>query len=291
MAVWGIYQTNAARPKNKLNLKGGNCNSDLPSPRRHQKVKTMPFVGLQIHVVIAIFCAIHAVRSRQQMYWLFILFAFPLLGSLVYIFAVYLPRSRFERSAMKAVSAAVKIMDPKREVREARLAFEEAPTAQNQMDLAGALLEVGEAEAAAQHYEACLKGPFAADPEIRFGAGRACVECERYADALRYLEPLCEELPDFRSEAVALLLARALAATSRAPEVSQAFESAVARFDTYEAKAEYAIWAYAQGDTATSERLHADLEKIAKRWNPMSRALNGPVVRRLETARSVRQCF
>lgn len=247
----------------------------------------MPFAGLGLHVVIAILCAIHAVRTRQQMYWLFILFAFPLLGSLVYFFAIYLPNSRLERGAMKAVASAVKAIDPTREVREARAALEDAPTAQNQMRLASALLEVGEAEAAAQQYEACLKGPFASDVEIRYGAARAFVGCQRYADALRYLEPLRQERPDFRPEAVSLLVARALAGTSRSAEARQEFMSAVSRFGTYEAKAEYAIWSYAVGDRSTAESLSAELDKIASRWNALTRELNEPVVRRLSAARAL----
>src|SRR5262245_26655418 len=166
----------------------------------------MPLIGL--HVIIAALFAIHAVRSRQQMYWLFILFAFPLLGSFVYFFAVYLPNSRLERGAMRAVSAAVKAIDPQREVREARLAYEDTPTAQNQMRLAAALLEVGDAPAAAAQYESCLRGPFAQDPEIRLGAGRALVECQRYADALVHLEALRKERPDYRPERTSLLIAR-----------------------------------------------------------------------------------
>lgn len=65
----------------------------------------MPFAGLGLHVVFALLCAVHVVRTRQNTYWLFVLFAFPLLGSLVYFFAVYLPNSRLQRGAMKAVSA------------------------------------------------------------------------------------------------------------------------------------------------------------------------------------------
>lgn len=247
----------------------------------------MPFAGLGLHVVIAILCAIHAVRTRQQMYWLFILFAFPLLGSLVYFFAIYLPNSRLERGAMKAVASAVKAIDPTREVREARAALEDAPTAQNQMRLASALLEVGDAEAAAQQYEACLKGPFASDVEIRFGAARAFVECQRYADALRYLEPLRQERPEFRPEAVALLIARSLAGTSRSAEARQEFSSAVSKFGTFEAKAEYAIWSYAVGDFANAQSLSAELDKIATRWNALTRELNEPVVRRLSAARAL----
>jgi hypothetical protein len=247
----------------------------------------MPFAGFGLHFLLAIFCAIHAVRSRQNLYWLLILFGAPLLGSVVYFFAVYLPNSRLQRNALKAVSAAAKAIDPQREVREARAAFEDTPTAANQMRLAAALLEVGDAKAAAGEYETCLQGPFASDPEIRFGAGRAFVECQRYADALRYLEPLRQEHPDHRPEPVALLIARALAGSARTAEARREFEAAVARFGTYEAKAEYAIWAYSIGDRSTAERLQTELDKISQRWNTLTRELNEVVQHRLQAARDV----
>jgi hypothetical protein len=247
----------------------------------------MPFAGLGLHVVIALICAIHVVRTRQQMYWLFILFAFPLLGSLVYFFAVYLPNSRLERGAMRAVSAAAKAIDPTREVREARAAFEDTPTAQNQMRLAAALLDIGSASEAAVQYEACLKGPFASDLEIRFGAARAFTECQRYPVALDYLERIRAERADFRPEAVSLLIARCLAGTSRAQQARAEFESAVARFNTYESKAEFAIWALATGDTATAERVDAELQKISARWNSLTRDLNEHVTRRYRAAKNL----
>jgi hypothetical protein len=73
----------------------------------------MPFLGIGLHVLVAIFFAVHAIRSRQQMYWLMILFMFPLLGSIVYIVAIYLPSTRIERTAKRAVTAAAKAIDPK----------------------------------------------------------------------------------------------------------------------------------------------------------------------------------
>jgi hypothetical protein len=158
----------------------------------------MPLAGLGLHFLLAILCAVHAVRSRQQTYWLFILFSFPLLGSIVYFFAVYLPNSRLERGAMKAVAAAARAMDPGREVRDARAAFDDAPTAQNQMRLAAALLDCGSANEAAAQYEACMKGPFSADPDLRWGAARAYAECQRYAEALEHLQSLRAERLDFR---------------------------------------------------------------------------------------------
>ena len=96
----------------------------------------MPFAGLGLHILVALFFAVHAVRSGQQMYWLIILFSFPLLGSLVYFLAIYLPDSRLQHGARKVVASAAKALDPTRELREARAAFDYTPTAQNQMRLA-----------------------------------------------------------------------------------------------------------------------------------------------------------
>lgn len=247
----------------------------------------MPFAGLGLHILLALFCAVHVVRSGQQLYWLVILFMFPLLGSLVYFFVIYLPNSRLERSAFKAVAAAAKVMDPNREVREARAALDDTPTAQNQMRLAAALLEVGQAQESATLYESCLKGPFASDLEMRFGAARAFTECQRYPQALVHLEALRRERADFRAEAVSLLTARCLAGTSQPEQARAEFESAVSRFGTFEARAEYAIWALAMGDSATADRLLPEIDKIASRWNTLARDLNAPVMRKLKAAREL----
>ena len=249
----------------------------------------MPYAGLGLHLIVAVICAIHAVRTGQPMYWLIILFMFPLLGSIVYIFAIYLPSSRLERNARRAVSVAAKAIDPNREVREARAAMEEAPTAQNQMRLAAALLETGEADEAAKLYEGALQGPFASDLEIRFGAARAFVECGRYADALAQIEAIRAAKKEFRVEAVSLLHGRALAGLGRNDEAGEVFKAAVATFGTFEARAEQVIWLLGVGDNATAEPLLAELDKITSRWNSTNRELNAKVLKRLAAARAARQ--
>lgn len=244
----------------------------------------MPIAGLGLHILVAIFFAVHALRSGQNMYWLIILFSFPLLGSIVYFVVIFLPSSRLERGAKSVVRAAVKALDPSRELRDARDAFEYTPTAQNQMRLAAALLEAGQAEEAAANYEACLKGPFAADLEIRFGAARAAMECQRYAQAIAHLQSIRAATPSFRSEQVALLLARALGNAGRTDEAKAEFESAVERFGSFEARAEYAIWAATSGDHHTVARLKTEIDQATKRWSRHTRELNAPLLRRLSAA-------
>lgn len=249
----------------------------------------MPFFGLGIHVLVALYFAVHVVRSGQQMYWLIILFSFPLLGSIVYFLVIYLPNSRLERGARRAVSAAARVLDPERELRDARAEFEHAPTAQNQMRVAAALLERGFAQEAARNYEACLKGPFASDLEVRFNAARAFVECQRFQEALGHLEAIRRDNERFRPEALSILLARSYAGVSRNDEARAEFDFAVSRFGTFEAHAEYAIWAIAMGDAATAAAQQSEIDKKVKRWNAHARELNAPVMRRLNAAYELAQ--
>jgi hypothetical protein len=73
----------------------------------------MRLFGISLYVIIALFFAVHAVRSQQNMYWLLILFLFPGLGSAVYFFVIYLPSLRQSRGARVATRAISQAMPPK----------------------------------------------------------------------------------------------------------------------------------------------------------------------------------
>lgn len=244
----------------------------------------MPFVGLGLHVLVALFFAVHAIRRGQQLYWLLILFSFPLLGSIVYFFAVFLPNSRLEHGARKAVAAAGRALDPGRELREARAAFDFTPTAQNQMRLAAAQLAAGEAAEAARTYEACLQGAFGSDLEIRLGAARANLACGQPAQAVSHLEFMRRSDAGFRAEQTSLLLAQALAAAGRQQEAQAEFEQAAQRFGSFEVRAEYAIWAANAGQVQLAQRLQRELQHTMDHWNRHTQSLNEALVRRLNTA-------
>jgi hypothetical protein len=240
--------------------------------------------GIGFHVLVALFFAVHVIRSGQQMYWLMILFMFPGLGSLVYFIAIFLPNFRLQHGARKAVTAAAKTLDPGRELREARDAYEYTPTAQNQMRLASAQLEAGNADEAAATYEACLQGPFSGDLEIRFGAARATLACGRGPAAVTHLQTIRASDANFRSEQVSLLLAQALAVAGRQDEARAEFEFALGRYNSFTAQAEFAIWAAGAGDAAKANALHSELQRTMERWTRQTRDINQPLIRRLNAA-------
>jgi len=243
----------------------------------------MAILGIA-HILFALFFGVHAIRNGQPLYWVVILFMFPALGSVVYFFAIYLPNSKLQHGARKAVTVAAKALDPGRELREAREAYDYTPTAQNHMRLASALLEAGDAEEAATTYEACLQGPFAGDREIRFGAARASLASGRSAAAVTHLQTIRASDANFRPEQVSLLLAQALAAAGRNDEARAEFEFALGRYNSFTAQVEFAIWAAGVGDAAKANALHAELQRTIDRWTKHTRDLNQPLIRRLNTA-------
>lgn len=244
------------------------------------------FLGIGLHIFVALFFAIHAIRSGRELYWLLILFMFPLLGSVVYFFAIFLPElrsgSRTQYHLRKVAAIAANSLDPGRELREAKAAFELTPTAKNQWRYANALLAENQVAEAVAQFEQCLQGPSANDLEIQFAAANAQLQFQQPEKALKLLLSIRRSNPSFRVEAVGLLLAQTHALLGNNQAAKQEFEQSVIRFGSVEVRAEYAIWAVQQGDIKTAQHLHAELEELKKHWSKNSRAEYLPLMTKLE---------
>lgn len=248
----------------------------------------MPIFGLGLHLIVAIFFAVHAVRTGRQMYWLLILFSFPLLGSIVYFAAVFLPHSRLERQARLAGHALQKKLDPGREVREARAAFDLTPTAHNRMRLAAALLDSGQTAEAAAQYDACLQGPFAGDAEVILGAARAKLADGQAEAAIALLAPLQERQPGYRPEETGLTLGRAYASVGRQAEAGVQFAAVAQRFGSIEARVELALWALANREEAVAQRELEEIGHARRHMTKYTLDLHRELFRRLDAAAGVR---
>ena len=246
----------------------------------------MSVFGIGIHVLIALFFAIHVVRTGREMYWLFVLFMFPGLGSIVYFFAIYLPQSRLDRGLRQAGSALQRGLDPGRELREAQRAFDLTPTAHNQMRLAAALQGAGKADEAVAQYDACLRGPFARDPEICLGAARAKLANAQAPEALALLQTLRRESPNFRPEQVGLALAQAFQAGGMVAEAGAELADVVARFASMEARAEYAIWAVGVGRFDIARQQFDEIDHSRKHMAGHTRDLHQALFRRVDAAKA-----
>ncbi len=244
----------------------------------------MPILGLGLHFLVALFFAVHVVRSGRELYWLILLFSFPILGSLVYFLAVYLPQSRLQRTLGKAGEVVRDKLDPGRALREAQNAFDLTPTAHNQTTLARAMLDAGMYGKAVEQYDACLSGPFAGDPEIRFGAAQARLAHGQATDTVAALLALRASHPTFREEQLGLLLARAYAAADRHSEAGLEFAAVIERFKGIEARAEYALWALSRRDQTLAQTQLRELNHARKHMSKHTRALHHEMFKRIDAA-------
>lgn len=244
----------------------------------------MPIFGVGIHIIIAIFFAIHAVRKGQQLYWLLILFSFPLIGSIVYFFAIYLPDLRLQRGVSQVGAVIQKSLDPGRELREARAAFDLTPTANNQMRLASALFEAGQLADAVAQYDNCLKGPFGKDAVIGLGAAQARLANKEPQVAVELLQAVMGNHPGFRPEQVGLMLAKALSGAGRQAEAGDQFLAMATRFASAESHGEYAIWAIENGARAVADKQLAELAHLRRHMTRYTQDLHKDLLRRVDAA-------
>jgi len=236
----------------------------------------MPFAGLGLHVLIAVFFAVHAVRTGQGRYWLFVLFAFPLLGSAVYALAVLLPQARHSPQGQQVVHGMRRLLDPDRELRQAQETLDVAATPDNRLRLADALLGAGRASEAVVQYQGVLTGIYAQDARIQVHLARALLEAGR-ADAARdLLEQVIRENPGLKSPEGHLTYARAVAALGDKAKAREEFETLVGYFAGLEARARYAGVLLEWGERERASALVEQSLKQAKRMPGYARGLNKP---------------
>jgi hypothetical protein len=241
--------------------------------QRKKGRKTMPYIGLGLHFIVALFFAIHAMKNGRNLTWLFVLFSFPLLGSIVYFVVEFWPDMRSTRAARAAGKALRDIADPKRELRDARHAFDLAPSVAARMRLANAYLNTGDADQAREHLTAALTGSHASDPDILTKLAEANMQLGDADGTASALRQLFEHHPERNTGDAALLFARALGGAGDA-HAEAAFQQALKSASGPEARLRYGQWLASRSEFARAKEQFAEITQDAKHWTPHARSLN-----------------
>ncbi|HJQ16086.1 MAG TPA: tetratricopeptide repeat protein [Allosphingosinicella sp.] len=159
----------------------------------------MPVIGLSI--VIQLLCAVHCARNSRNNIWLMVIIFLSLPGCLAYAAFEIFPAYAGSRHVRSAKAAAVRKLDPERELRAARDALDLADTAANQIALGDALVEAGSHKHAIGHYRAAMAKSPAADRATQLKLARAELEAGDAAAARQHLETLPS--PDRRARTTA----------------------------------------------------------------------------------------
>jgi hypothetical protein len=198
------------------------------------------FYGLALLFAVAM--CWHAVRSGQQLYWVFIILVLQPVGGLVYFALFVVPELLGGPTARRVRQEAQQRLDPTKAYREAKARFDDSPTVRTRMQLAEAAAGLGRHDEAETLYREAAQGVHSDDPALLLGRARALVELERHSEALTLLQRLGELGEVGRTADAALLMARAHHALGRMGEAATAYEWAAGRLPGLEALARYAVF-------------------------------------------------
>ena len=216
---------------------------------------------LGLSLAFSILLCVHAVRSGQQMYWLFIILALQPIGGIVYFLVNVLPEWTGGPAARRVTQQARARLDPTREHREAQAAYDDAPTVRKQMRLAEAAVGLGGYDEAERLYAAAAQGVHAEDPALIYGRAQALVELNRPAEALPLLEKLGELGDAGRTPQAALAMARAYHALGRMAEAEDAYAWAAERMPGLEAIARHAAFLAETGRREEAQSLLTEIDR------------------------------
>ena len=223
-------------------------------------------------ILIQIACAVHCVRGGRNSLWLMVIIFLSLPGCAAYFIFEILPSLSGRREVRAVKRAAVKALDPEREIRLAREKVEIADTAANRIALADALVALGRWSEAIPHYDIAEARAPGVDRPTRFKLATACFEAGKNARARELLETLPPSGSQSENDRAALLLARLLEEDGEADRALAIYAEVGERMPGAEAQCRQAALLMATGRRPQALPLLAEAERRAKRMDRHERA-------------------
>jgi hypothetical protein len=227
---------------------------------------TIPLFGLSLIFSIAL--CVHAVRSGQNTFWLWVILLFQPLGGIVYVAAVLVPAFMGGPTVRKAGQAARETLDPTRDYRRAKADVEETPTVHNRMRLAAAAAELGRWDEAEAQYRTAAQGVHAEDTALMSGLAQSLTELGRFDEALPILERLGQEGDPGHTPQLGLLFARVYEGLGRLREADDYYRTGGMRVPGLEGLARYAAFLARSGRKAEAREMLDEIDRRLARTNP-----------------------
>ena len=168
----------------------------------------MFFPAFGLSLIFSLLMCLHVVRNGRELYWIFIILIIPTFGALVYFVLIVLPDLLGGRTARRVASATRVTLDPTRDYRQARTAYDDSPTVANAIRLGQASAGMGRHEEAEALFREAARGVHADDPTLLLGRANALIELGRYDEALVELDHLGKDQAQGRTPQAALALGR-----------------------------------------------------------------------------------
>lgn len=228
--------------------------------------------------VLLVAALVHAVITRQNLYWLFMLGFAVFFGGiistifgLVYVFTVFVPWLRGRgQVAGQAVSRGVEAMKPlDTRIREAQALLNESDTLQNRADLAALQARAGRSDDAQATLHPLLQGIYADDPVVLLTSAELDLTGGQPGQAELKLNRVDLKTSAATRTRTLTLLAQAQEAQGK--DASATYQDAMLGATTEEPRARYAAYLLAQGRIDEATTLLDAMLKTEQKATPLYR--------------------
>jgi len=207
---------------------------------------------------------IHVLKTDRSRYWILILFFMPLIGGLAYFVIELLPQFSGSISGQRAVRTVKQTLNPGADLRQHEAAWNQSPNVDNSRRYAEALMDSGKAAEAEDVINQALKGLFATEPTLLLLRARIEFEDDRTKEAVKTLQALQENNPDFRSAEGHLLYARALEAEDRIDKAIKEYSAVSGYYPGVEARYRLALCLEVAGNKTAARTELESIQNDAK---------------------------
>jgi hypothetical protein len=229
----------------------------------------LPLLLSIISLVLLVICLVHAIRTRQDAWWFFIILFMPTFGPLVYLLAVLLPSWKGERvftSAAKRTSSSYR-----REIKNLELRLSQVDTVATRSELGDACLKAGDFAKAREYFLSCLQGNYRTNPYFWYGLAQACYELGLYDEALNAIDKTMQaNYTDYKNDRV-LLKAKTLAELNRDEEAISLFQEVANFIPTQEGLCRLGIILERNNRTEEAKQVFQKILRSSQAMTPKTR--------------------
>ena len=227
---------------------------------------------LAIPILLQVISVVHVIRTGRNQGWIMAIVMLPVAGSIAYFVMEVLPTMGSNRHVRTARARVGELIDPERDLREARAALEVADTPANRVALADALAAQERFAEALPLYRDALAMVRTADPPTQLKLARALYRTGAYDDALALLGTLPATTSIGEGDRRALLRAEILTQTGGGAEALGLYADIVTRLPGVEARCRYAALLLEHGERGRARAVLEEVEKQHARADRHRRA-------------------
>ena len=180
--------------------------------------------------LVPLLLIIHIIRTGRNYIWILVVLLGSGIGALAYFIVEILPDLLRGRTARRATSSLLGVVDPARDLRDAEKNLRLNDSVDSRRKFADELLSRGRFDEAIEHYRSAMTGIYEHEPLLMLGIAKAQFAKGLYAESRQTMEDLMSHNSGFKSPDRQLLYARALEAEGNSSKALREYEIATRTF-------------------------------------------------------------